>query len=268
MKVQIYWDSLFLMNLLINWGVLKLLQRRFALGAIEVRIWLASLVGGSTYIVVFICFSQNVLWQLFATLSSVVLMVCIVLGKDKHRLVGKAFRWGMLYSFIISGILRVVLKQYRSIWGGEVAIEFILVGVLLCVKIGMWYIEKDRGKQKRSICTVTLESAGTTTTIKALMDTGNRLIEPISGKPVCIVEEDVLMRLPLEKSSFFRAIPFRSVGCERGILYGVQIPKVRIEDEKSTYVVNDIVCAGIGDKLSAKSEYQMIVHPDLIIEQQ
>ena len=31
---------------------------------------------------------------------------------------------------------------------------------------------------------------------------------------------------------------------------------------------NDIVCAGIGDKLSAKSEYQMIVHPDLIIEQQ
>lgn len=266
MKVQIYWDSLFLMNLLINWGVLKLLQKRFALGAMKVRIWLAAFLGGSTYMITFVCCQKSTLWQLFATLSSVVLMVYIVLGKKKQRFAGKALLWGLMYSFIISGVLRVVFKQYRFIRGGQIALEFVLVGVLICVKIGTWYVEKNMGKQKRSICTVTLESAGTQITLKALLDTGNRLIEPISGKPVCIVEEEVLARLTLENALFFRAIPFRSVGCERGMLYGVQIPKIRIEHETNTYVVNDIVCAGIGNKLSAKNEYQMIVHPDLIIE--
>jgi hypothetical protein len=112
---------------------------------------------------------------------------------------------------------------------------------------------------------VILESAGAQISVKALLDTGNRLVEPISGKPVCIVDEEILAKLTLENPLFFRAIPFRSVGCEHGMVYGVQIPKIHIEEEGKTYIITDVVCAGTGHKLSARNEYQMIIHPGILV---
>ena len=126
---------------------------------------------------------------------------------------------------------------------------------------------KEHKKKKRSLRSVILESAGVQISVRALLDTGNRLVEPISGKPVCIVDEEILAKLTLENPLFFRAIPFRSVGCEKGMVYGVQIPKVHIEEEGRTYTVMDVICAGIGHKLSARNEYQMIIHPEVLIEE-
>lgn len=267
MKVEVYWDSLFLMNMLINWGVLRLLQKRFTIPANRLRMGAAAYIGGGTYVVILMCFQRNVLCQLLAILCSIVLMGVIFLGERKRWLLKKVLICGFVYTFIISGVLRVVLKQYERIRGKIISAEWILIGIFFCVKVGLWYIERERKKEKRSLRTVMLESAGIQISVKALLDTGNRLVEPISGKPVCIVDEEVLAKLTLENPLFFRAIPFRSVGCEQGMVYGVQIPKVHIEDEGKTYSVSNVICAGIGHKLSARNEYQMIIHPGVLMEE-
>jgi sigma-E processing peptidase SpoIIGA len=266
MKIEIYWDSLFLMNMLINWGVLKLLQKRFAISANNIRMGIASFVGGVAYVIVLICWEGNGICQLLATLCSVVLVACIYLEKRKRWLLKKVCIYGLLYTFVISGVLRVVLKQFQHMWRRTVSAEWILIGVFLCVKIGEWYIEREQKEKRRSLHSVILESAGAQISVKALLDTGNRLVEPISGKPVCIVDEEILAKLTLENPLFFRAIPFRSVGCEHGMVYGVQIPKIHIEEEGKTYIITDVVCAGTGHKLSARNEYQMIIHPGVLVE--
>ena len=268
MKVEIYWDSLIVVNMLINWGVLRLLKKKFAIPANNLRMGVSAFIGGGTYVAVLIWFQKSVLCQMMASLCSVVLMSGIFLGKRKRWLIGKVLICGMAYTFMISGVLRVVLKQWQGIWGRTIAAEWVLIGVFVCVKIGVWYIEKDRKDKKRSLRTVVLESAGVQISVKALLDTGNRLVEPISGKPVCIVDEEVLAKITLENPLFFRAIPFRSVGCERGMVYGVQIPKIHIEDEGKTHIVTNVVCAGIGHKLSARNEYQMIIHPGVFMEEE
>ncbi len=268
MKVEIYWDSLFLMNVLINWGVLKLLQKRFTIPVNNIRIGTATFIGGAAYVIVIIGWKENALCQLLATLCSVVLMVCIFLGKRKRWLFRKVFLYGLLYTFVISGVLRVILKQWQRMWRRIVTVEWILIGVFICVKMGGWYIERERRDKKRNLHSVILESAGAQISVKALLDTGNRLVEPISGKPVCIVDEEILSKLTLENPLFFRAIPFRSVGCDQGMIYGVQIPKVHIEDEGKIYIVTDVVCAGIRHKLSARNEYQMIIHPGVLVEEE
>ena len=112
-----------------------------------------------------------------------------------------------------------------------------------------------------------MESAGKKVPVLALLDTGNSLKEPISGEPVCLMEEELLAKITLENPLFLRAIPYRSVGCEQGMLYGVKIPKLEIYTDETCYVADDVICAGVGHKLSTKGAYQMILHPALLAEE-
>ena len=171
---------------------------------------------------------------------------------------------GFAYCFIIAGILRAVFYKWQLFAGREITVFAILAGIYLCVRVGKWCIRKNKNTEKRSLCKVIIESAGVQTMVTALIDTGNSLTEPVSKRPVCLMEEELLARITLENPLFLRAIPFRSVGCEQGLLYGVQIPKLIITCDEDTYVAMDVICAGVGHRLSSGHAYQMILHPALV----
>ena len=267
MKIEIYLDSLFFMNLMINWGILKLLQYKFSLGKEKIRIFTASALGASAYLLLLLPPIKGVWWQFAVMGISVLLMVHIALPKRKRRYVGRMTCWGFAYSFIIAGILRAVFYRWQLLNGRESTLFGVIAGVYICVRVGMWCIREEKYSIKRSICTVSVESAGVQTTVKALIDTGNSLIEPVSKQPVCLLEEELLAQITLENPLFLRVIPFRSVGCERGVLYGVQIPKLMITYEEEVYAVTDVICAGVEHRLSKNHAYQMILHPDLITKE-
>ena len=134
------------------------------------------------------------------------------------------------------------------------------------MRLGLIDMKKAKTADK-NMCKAVIQSSGTKTTIVALVDTGNSLVEPISKKPVSIVEEEILAKITLENPLFLRAIPYRSVGCESGTLYGVEIPEIRIFMENTSYVAKNIICAGAPHKLSTKGAYQMILHPALLTEE-
>ena len=98
----------------------------------------------------------------------------------------------------------------------------------------------------------------------ALLDSGNSLREPISGKPVCIVEAGILAKLwePGETQGF-RAIPYHSVGCSKGILRGFLLPTLLVETEEGRIFFTDIYVAAAGEALSKTGEYQMLLQPEL-----
>ena len=266
MKIEIYLDSLFFMNLMINWGILKLLQYKFSLENTNIRVFLAAAFGAATYVMLFLVPVKSVWWQFAVTGFSIPLMVSIVLPKRKRRFACKMMGWGLAYSFLTAGILRTILYKWKLFSGKEITVGIVLVGVYVCVCVGFRYIRQRQKAAKKSLCTVTIDSAGVKTRVKALIDTGNSLVEPVSKQPVCLIEEELLARITLENPLFLRMIPFRSVGCRQGLLYGVQIPKLIISCEEETYVVTDVICAGVGHQLSTKQAYQMILHPDLVTE--
>ncbi len=102
----------------------------------------------------------------------------------------------------------------------------------------------------------------------ALYDTGNRLYEPLTKCPVCIIEQSVL---GVSESRYEAAIPYHSVGCRSGMLYGVYVEAFCIcrGNDKERIQGNDIIqrvlLAIYPGKLSAKGEYQMILHPELLV---
>lgn len=267
MEVEIYVDSLVLLHVLMNFGILLLIRRRFSLGVSKWRLLLAALAAALLYLLLFFVPAKSWWLSFLETIASVAVMLCIVLCKRKRHLFLKCMAWGFFYSFLMSGILRTFFYKWRLLTGREIslaALLFISYPVLQGIFMG---IQKRLLDKKRSICTVKIKSGKHMISVKALVDTGNSLKEPISGKPVCLIEEKLLAGLTLENELYLRAIPFRSVGCEQGILYGVEVPFAEIQTEEQTYALEKIICAGVGYPLSKKGVYQMLLHPALLTEE-
>lgn len=267
MEVEIYLDSLFFLNFMINLWILQLLNMKFMLNIRAFRMWISAGVGASVYILSFLLSGKSLFIPLCFMLASLPAMAGIVVPKRKRRYLVKVIGWGLLYGFTISGILRAVLYKWRLFKGQEITAATVLAGAYLCMRVGIRGIEKGKAAGKKCICRAVICSGGVETPIKALLDTGNSLIEPISRKPVCIVEEEILARITLENPLFLRAIPYRSIGCRQGTLYGVEIPKIEIFTENACYIAEHVICAGTPHKLSTKGVYQMILHPALLAKE-
>jgi stage II sporulation protein GA (sporulation sigma-E factor processing peptidase) len=126
---------------------------------------------------------------------------------------------------------------------------------------------------------------------RGLIDTGNCLYDPIYKKPVMVME-NVLMEelIPAEDLACIemarqyinshgqegeafeldtgqmlnlRFIPYRSIG-KTGMLLGIKLDKVLIDTGKET-ISNEKVTAAICDnRLSAKDDYHVILHKELL----
>ena len=105
--------------------------------------------------------------------------------------------------------------------------------------------------------------------IKALVDTGNSLVEPISRKPVSVVEREAVKEyLDSLSHNKYRIIPFCSVGNSRGLMDGFFIPKIKIYGRSFQWEKEDIIIALAEDKISFGKKYQMILHPKLLENQE
>ena len=266
MEIEIYLDSLFFLNIMINLWILQLLKMKYSLETKSLRIWLSAAIGAFIYVLSFLLFGGSRFIPVFSMLLSLPIMSRIIVPKRKRRYLLNIMGKGLFYGFVISGILRAVLYKWRAFQGKEITATAVLVGAYLCMRVGCWCIKKGRSASKKCICDVVICSAGTETPIRALLDTGNSLLEPISRKPVCIVEEEILACITLQNPLFLRAIPYRSIGCEQGTLYGVEIPKIKIFAEDASYTAECVICAGTPHKLSSKNMYQMILHPALLTD--
>ena len=99
--------------------------------------------------------------------------------------------------------------------------------------------------------------------MEALIDTGNSLIDPITGNPVCILEsEKVKDYISCEKVSKLRKIPFCSFGEREGMLPVMEIEKMCVQKEKEYRILHPVI--GIcGERISGHGTYGMILNPDI-----
>ncbi len=112
---------------------------------------------------------------------------------------------------------------------------------------------------------VTITENGEHIELKALFDTGNSLTEPMSQKPVSIIEENETIKLWLAaQPERYRVIPFRSIGKEHGILEGTMVDELIIWKKDRQIVHKDVIVALYKGKLSKDGSYQMILNQGLL----
>ena len=83
--------------------------------------------------------------------------------------------------------------------------------------IGIWKFLLYLQRMNKYQYTVTVYTSGESCTIHALLDTGNSLCDPVTGKPVCILGKRQAGEILKEKElQTLRYIPYCSVGTEKG----------------------------------------------------
>lgn len=296
----VYIDVLFLVNFFMDFLLLLLTSKILKRHTTLLRIFIASIVG-TTLFCLSLVYPMGMLKvnQPLYTIAVSILMILLGFPKTELKTSLKILTVFYLTAFTLSGAMNTIYYHtklghyFRSVLKGEregkVSIG-VLVGMAIAsyitIRVSMYKIQKDREK-KKTLYEVTLINHGTKTVIKGLLDTGNSLKEPISRKPINIIELDTAKELfevdftsvienyyisgelqlnadTMNHLNKIRMIPFQSVGESKGMLVAVQIDSLYIDKEGDKIQVMNPYVAIYNKRLSVNNQYKMLLHPELM----
>lgn len=167
-------------------------------------------------------------WKLIVVL----ILAAIAFGFDR----------GCLIRWLLFGLLRFAIDSLAN----DGLLPVLVLGtaiLLLCL------LDRPGNGQYAA---VTIESGGKRACVRALLDTGNSLKDPISGLDVIVVDADIAREiLGLDRQALLhpvetfaqchipglRLIPYSSVGQPSGLLLGLRVEKIEINGKKADKIL-------------------------------
>lgn len=269
MRYELYVDSLFLVNFVMNLYILMLVDRSTLRAAKPGRLLLAAAFGGGCYLLMFLI-NIPVPLKLLSGAAGAVAMLPVAFPVRGLRNLLKLTERMLVFSFCMGGALLFLLRSLPVREGMLTGIfGVLLAGGLLFLFLGRFPWEP---KQAESICPVTLIRGDKKVTVQALIDSGNSLSEPISGKPVSVVDEEVFRDLWEGGGQLYRVIPYHSIGKKRGILEGYLLSELQVELHGMRKVFREVWIAVSAEKISTAGaseaeSVKMIINPRLLMEE-
>ena len=293
--MTIYLDVVLIENLCMNYIILFATGYVLKLNRNHLRIIFSSLLGGIYSILAYMEIMELYSNIVVKIIISIVMVYIAYVPKNIKEMF-KILIFFYLTSFAFGGCafsLMYFIKPEEILMKNgvligtyplKVAILGGIIGfVVLCI---CFHIIKTKITKKNIFCELTICIEEKRKKIKALIDTGNMLREPITNIPVIIVEKDSLEGLisnnilentdniikgnilediyEHDKMNKLRIIPFKSLGKENGLLLGVKVDKVYIRREENDEKVVDAIVGIYKYKLSKKEQYSALIGLDLI----
>lgn len=282
MYYELYVDSLFFVNFVMNLYLLLLVNQSTYRTATRLRLILGAAAGAFFYLLPFFLIGPARLRYLLGTIAGMASMYFVafrIRNLQAFWFITKKF---LMYSFLMGGCLLFLIREV-PVFRGFLTGIFGIMGAGAVIFLFLFY-GKERGKKhgENSLCRVTLISKERRLTLTALIDSGNTLTEPISGKPVSIADGEALEILWGEAGkgkeagifgkTGFRAVPYHSIGKKRGILYACLLEEIQIELGGLTKVCKNVYVASSKEDISSQSEcgeesVRMILNPVLLKEE-
>lgn len=177
-------------------------------------------------------------------------------------------------------------------WRMQLGLLAIAFGLSVLLFQGTFKMKSKQAETRSLLWKAVIRLDGESWEIPALLDTGNRLYDPITRTPVMIVEAslwkgqlpagwcDRLQAEPADKlvaelddagrDAFpwlhrIRFVPYRSVGGDSRLMLAVKPDAVTLSREDQPPLEVSRLLVGLdGGKLSPEGAYRAILHPDLI----
>lgn len=291
MQIEIYVDVLFLINFAMIYFIFfivnKLQKNKTSLKRLIFSSFFASLL----YILTIIFIPYNKIFSIIIIFLIFALSIKTAFKPKNLKTFLKLFFITNIVAFCIGG-LSMSLFYYTN-FGNIVSftlnhfpIKLLILSIIITyisLKLSInWY--KKIVIKKQSFYNIVMDKNGKNISLNALLDTGNSLKEPITKKPVTIVEFDAIKNILPEKlkvifyekqednlekllelgsKADIRLIPFKSLGKENGLLIGIKIDTLNIDTYPPTIIKDAIV--GIANfPLSNNAFYNAILNPELI----
>lgn len=267
MSYELYIDAFFLLNFFTDTLLLLLLRKLLKCTATHLRIFLGGLFGAVAACILLLLPGIPAWGKLFAGYGAVsIAMIKISFCRMRWKqLLHAAVCLYALAFFTAGGILlltaRIPALQEKA------GMQTVCAGFLLLY--GMISFLERYKRKKGKFVKVSLFWHEKEIALKALIDTGNSLFEPITGKPVSIVEQSVLLEaLGKIPAKGLLVIPYHSIGKRSGILPGYEMTKLIIFGENETIEIEKPMVGLFDGRLSTASAYRMILHPTLTKNQE
>ena len=262
-EINVYLDMVFAVNFVFDLIGLYLTAIVADENKFKIKLILASciLAIGDILVIVF-GFSDNVVEFLIINIFIEFASIFIAFGKKRLDKILLIMILHMGIVFLMGGMITAlynIKNNYQK--GTKSMMELFVVGVLLCLilKHLMPYVLKNIYYRER-IYKVIIKLKGCEICTKGLLDTGNSLLESCTGKQVTIIEKDILKEIAHIQVDKIFIIPFKSVGQNNGVLYGIQVEKLIIKHEKFEKDIKDAIIAIYNGKLSSDNRYNAILH--------
>lgn len=277
----IYIDILFLINFTMNCLVLLLVSKILKQTTTWIRLLAASIAGAAWVCFVSIFRMNNQILEF--VLSHILIGLLVINIAFRKKDIRNLFRnLVVLYfsTFLLGGIFNSIYYHtnigyyLNKIVRGEYERKsdlgiFLLIGLAaFFIAIKMIYFTDQKKSLEQKLFDVHIELNGRLIKTTGLLDTGNNLYEPISKKPVSIIEYDLVKTYLQDDNPNLRVIPFKSIGKEHGIMYGVTVNQLIIDKKigsagNETLLADNAVLGLYDKKFTNKNDYHMILHPDL-----
>lgn len=282
MKYVIYIDVFFCVNLVMDFLILKLVSLYIKPQTTYIRCILGAILGSTFGVLSLLISYENIIWHmLFSYIFIAVAMVVGTFGLGTRRELIKRcivlyvvtiFLGGLinlLYSYTYMGVfLQNIFLGIRSITNilwmvGATLVAYICLEVFVRIA--------KRHSNTNMLVAVKLIHKGKESLLTGLIDSGNSLREPYTGKPVHIVCEEAISSL-LESRDLctekFKLVPFTSVGKNHGLIKVITIDELwvyTIEDalkytNDAIYMKNEVAIGLYEGCLSNVGEFQMLLH--------
>ncbi len=268
MYYKLYIDSVFIQQMAINLYLLSLAGQIMRRTATRRRVWLGAAAGAGMSCL-------GIMLPVFTMggrllLTAVPVSMCMMCLTYRMYGVGNLFRASLIMAaagFFLGGVMIWILNRLRPVVKGRGGLFLTLAaGVLswLLLRALLFRLMKKRDEGLRTVCFY-VPALGQDIRVRAFVDTGNHLIDPVTGAPVSVISRKTARCLASCLSQEkYHAVPYRSVGRSCGILPAYELPEMVIEEAGYTLKREHVIVAVCDAGISEKSEYQMILHPGLL----
>lgn len=295
---EVYVDVLLLVNFVMDffiiWAAGKLAHVKTSLP----RIILAAILGAAYSLVVFFP-DASYLSTLLAKVAFSLLMIIAAFAPFSVRAFLRSLVYFYLVSFAMGGAIIGITYltdelpwSLQAINGAAAYFEVFHPGMLLIglgVAIvsglgGILYLRRS-WLQDQLLNKLIINLNGNELEVPALLDTGNQLVDPLSQKPVIVVEYQILKNiLPpdicvcfSDKGEFspagclenlspdwagrIRLIPYNSVGRNDGMMLGIKPDMVEVINREGRTGTREVVIGVLNKTLNKDGRFHALLHP-------
>ena len=276
----------FCMNFLILYTTGKLLSRKLK----KLRLIVASIIG-DLYTFMLCINVPNYIVNISKIVMAVLLVKICYMSKSLKNIMKESIVF-FLVSFIYAGCAlgfiyfakpKVVYIVNGIIIGGEYIFELVLVSSIISfalIKMAMQLIKiKKKLSKSDMICNLKIVNGNKSVKLKALLDTGNLLTEPITKQPVVVTQFNVVKPVISENhlkeieyllggdvfldnydyDANIRVIPYVSVGNNSGIMIAYKVDYIKVEYENEINILKDVLIGLYKEPLTKNNRYSALI---------
>lgn len=266
MYYKLYIDSVFFVQFVMNLYLLSITGKVLKCTATHGRILSGALLGAGMICLVILFPVWNLRIRLaFGVIPVSMCMIRAAFAIRPPALLIKSSLIMGVCGFLMGGVVLWLSNRFTWVGKRQYGIWTIAFCGYISYRFLRFLIRKLYQEKADDLKSVRIPAGGKNIHLKALLDTGNHLCEPVNGAPVCIVSENAAG----EFQEFFlperyHAIPYRSIGKKMGILDAYELPELIIEDTYREICCKRVIVAICNTGISQDSLYQMILHPQLM----